>query len=47
MRAVNIIDVKERLEKYQSAFEELRSSIATAQTFDEYKASLIEILSRV
>ena len=47
LSASNIIDVKERLTKYQTAFEEIRSSIATVQTFDEYKTSLIDILSRI
>lgn len=43
----NIIDVKDRLTKYQQAFESMRQSVALANTFDEFKADLSEILSEL
>ncbi len=41
----NIIDVKDRLIKYQQAFESMRQSVVLSNTFDEFKVHLSEILS--
>ncbi len=41
----NIIDVKDRLTKYQQAFESMRQSVVLSNTFDEFKVHLSEILS--
>ncbi len=41
----NIIDVKDRLTKYQQAFESMRQSVVLSNTFDEFKVELSEILS--
>lgn len=43
----NIIDVKDRLTKYQQAFESLRQAVVLSSTFDEYKVHLSEILSKL
>ena len=47
MKAINIIDVKERLKKYQQTFEDIRSALVLQETFDDFKVSLAQILSRV
>ncbi len=43
----NIIDVKDRLTKYQQAFESMRQSVVLSNTFDEFKVELSEILSKL
>jgi len=43
----NIIDVKDRLTKYQQAFESIRQAVVLSDTFDEYKLHLSEILSKL
>nr|BDD43775.1 hypothetical protein 11 [bacterium]BDD46708.1 hypothetical protein 19 [Paracoccaceae bacterium] len=43
----NSIDLKERLVKYQKAFEEMRRGVATSTDFDSLKASLITALAHV
>lgn len=44
MKAVNVIDVKERLNNYQTAFEEIKKSAILSETFDDFKLRLAEIL---
>jgi hypothetical protein len=47
-RAVhNKIDVRDRLSKYQTAFEEMRQSISLADDFDELKLALLTALASV
>ena len=43
----NKIDVRDRLVKYQSVFEELRQSISLSSDFDELKLSLLMALASV
>ena len=43
----NKIDVKERLTKYQSAFEEMRQGVANATDFDSLKANILTALAIV
>ena len=43
----NKIDVRDRLSKYQSAFEEMRQSISLADDFDELKLALLTALASV
>jgi hypothetical protein len=43
----NKIDVRDRLVKYQSAFEEMRQSISLADDFDELKLALLTALASV
>ena len=43
----NKIDVRDRLVKYQSAFEEMRQGVALATDFDELKLSLLTALASV
>ena len=43
----NTIDVRDRLVKYQSAFQQLRSSVANASTFEELKAGIATALANV
>ena len=43
----NKIDVRDRLVKYQSAFEEMRQGVALATDFDELKLSLLTVLASV
>ena len=45
VEVLNKIDVKERLEDYQQAFEGMRHALATAASFDEFKAELTPLLS--
>jgi len=43
----NKIDVKERLNTYQTTFEQLRQSTANASTFDELKEAILTALANV
>jgi hypothetical protein len=43
----NKIDVRDRLETYQAAFEQMRQGIANASDFDELKSSLLTVLASV
>ena len=43
----NKIDVRDRLETYQTAFEQMRQGIANASDFDELKSSLLTVLASV
>jgi hypothetical protein len=43
----NKIDVKDRLQTYQSTFESLRQSVANATDFDELKANILTALANV
>ncbi len=43
----NTIDIRERLVKYQQAFESMRQSVVLSETFDEFKVHLSEILSKL
>jgi hypothetical protein len=43
----NKIDVRDRLIKYQTAFEEMRQSVSTAENFDELKLALLMALASV
>ncbi len=43
----NKIDVRDRLVKYQSAFEEMRQSVSLAADFDELKLALLTALASV
>ena len=43
----NKIDVKERLVKYQSAFEQMRQGVANATDFDELKANILLSLNSI
>jgi len=44
---VNKIDVKERLNNYQSAFEEIRQGVSSATDFDSLKANILSALANV
>ena len=44
---VNTIDVGDRLNKYQTAFENIRSAVATSVDFDSLKAALLNALASV
>lgn len=44
---VNTIDVGDRLAKYQTAFENIRSAVATSTDFDSLKSSLLNALATV
>ena len=41
----NKIDVRDRLEKYQTTFEEMRQALLNANDFDEFRASLLTVLA--
>ena len=43
----NKIDVRDRLEAYQTAFEQMRQGVANANDFDELKSSLLTVLASV
>ncbi len=43
----NKIDVRDRLETYQTAFEQMRQGIANANDFDELKSTLLTVLASV
>jgi len=43
----NKIDVRDRLETYQSAFEEMRQSISNSNNFEELKSNLLSVLASV
>ncbi|MHA2404267.1 MAG: hypothetical protein ACXADH_14815, partial [Candidatus Kariarchaeaceae archaeon] len=43
----NKIDVRDRLETYQTAFEQMRQGIANASDFDELKSTLLTVLASV
>jgi vacuolar-type H+-ATPase subunit H len=43
----NKIDVRDRLETYQSAFEEMRQGISNSTNFDELKSNLLSVLASV
>jgi hypothetical protein len=43
----NKIDVRDRLVKYQSAFEEMRQSVSLSSSFDELKLALLMALASV
>ena len=43
----NKIDVRDRLETYQSAFEEMRQSISNSSNFEELKSNLLSVLASV
>ena len=43
----NKIDVRDRLETYQTAFEEMRQGISNASNFDELKSTLLAALASV
>jgi hypothetical protein len=43
----NKIDVRDRLETYQTAFEQMRQGVANASDFDELKATLLTVLASV
>ena len=46
-RLRNKIDLRDRLQKYQTAFEEMRQGISASTDFDSLKASLLTALSNV
>ncbi len=43
----NKIDVRDRLETYQTAFEQMRQGIANSNDFDELKSTLLTVLASV
>ena len=43
----NKIDVRDRLETYQTAFEQMRQGVANANDFDELKSTLLTVLASV
>jgi len=43
----NKIDVRDRLETYQTAFEQMRQGVANASDFDELKSTLLTVLASV
>jgi len=43
----NKIDVRDRLETYQTAFEQMRQGVSNATDFDELKATLLTVLASV
>jgi len=46
-RLRNKIDVRDRLQTYQTAFEQMRQGVANASDFDELKATLLTVLASV
>lgn len=47
LRVLNTIDVKDRLQRYQSAFEHLRQGVFEATDFESLKANIISALANV